>query len=68
MSGVAPASDLKKVIVPIDVVTKFIKVAEVNTEIKIETCGILAGKLVSPSAYEITHLIIPRQEGEQDNC
>jgi STAM-binding protein len=49
-------------------VKKFLEIAALNTEIKIETCAILAGKMLNDSQYIITTLIVPRQEGEQDRC
>lgn len=38
---------LKDVVIPRDIVAKFMSVAENNTKKNIETCGILAGKMVS---------------------
>ena len=46
---------------------EFIRRAQLNTQNKIETCGILAGKKRGES-YVITTLIIPKQEGKQDMC
>ena len=38
---------LKDVIVPRDIIVKFLSIAEPNTVRNIETCGILSGKFVS---------------------
>ena len=51
----------------LNVISEFLKIAHLNTSIKIETCAILAGKLEG-GKYIITTLIVPRQEGEQDRC
>ena len=45
----------------------FLKVAHSNTARNIETCGVLAGVLRQDVLY-ITHLIIPKQRGNSDNC
>lgn len=37
---------LKDVVIPRDIVVKFMGVAEPNTSRNVETCGILAGKMV----------------------
>ena len=38
---------LKDVVVPRDIIVKFLSIAEPNTSRNIETCGILSGKFVS---------------------
>lgn len=38
---------LKDVVVPRDIVIKFLSIAEPNTCRNVETCGILSGKMVS---------------------
>ena len=43
------------------------KTATNNTRRNIETCGILAGKS-KDGAYEITHLLIPKQSGTSNSC
>lgn len=58
---------LREVIVPTDLLNKFITAAESNTARKTETMGILCGK-VSQNAFKITHLFIPGQRGTPDSC
>lgn len=53
------ANSLKRVVCPINAVREFLRLAHPNTSTKIETCAILAGKLVG-SKYIITSLIVPR--------
>lgn len=38
---------LKDVVIPRDIVAKFMSVADSNTKRNVETCGILSGKMVS---------------------
>ena len=38
---------LKDVVVPRDIIVKFLSIAEPNTARNVETCGILSGKFVS---------------------
>jgi len=64
----ANLNGLKEVVVPLDIVREFLRIAELNTSIKIETCAILAGKLINNRNYIVTTLIVPRQEGHQDRC
>ena len=47
MTDVSTPSGLRKVIIPTDLVGKFLSLASSNTRKNLETCGILAGKLVS---------------------
>jgi STAM-binding protein len=53
--------------IPRVVIEKFSLIADSNTELGIETCGVLAGKL-SHNILEITTLIVPRQTGTSDTC
>lgn len=55
------------VIVPKSLVNKFLNIAKANTFDNLETCGILAGKLVS-KAFIISHLLIPPQKATSDSC
>ncbi|KAL9539142.1 hypothetical protein MBANPS3_010446 [Mucor bainieri] len=52
---------LRKMLLPEGIHTRFLSIAQPNTQKKIETCGILAGTL-------ITTLIIPKQTGTSDTC
>lgn len=58
---------LRDVIVPADLMQKFIVAAQSNTLRKTETMGILCGK-VSGHAFRITHLFVPHQTGTPDSC
>ncbi|XP_056017813.1 STAM-binding protein-like [Ostrea edulis] len=60
-------SGLREVVIPSDLMRKFLVIAEHNTLRNIETCGILAGKLVHNS-FHITHVLIPKQSGTTDTC
>lgn len=60
-------SGLRQVIVPSDLMRKFMVLAEHNTLRNIETCGILAGKMVHDS-FHITHVLVPKQSGTTDTC
>ncbi|EPY52455.1 AMSH protein [Schizosaccharomyces cryophilus OY26] len=58
---------LRTVYLPKSLKSKFLRVAESNTKKKLETCGILCGKL-RQNAFFITRLVIPSQEATTDTC
>ncbi|CAH1794696.1 unnamed protein product [Owenia fusiformis] len=58
---------LRSVIVPQELMVKFLNIARSNTDRNIETCGILAGKLAS-NVFKISHVLIPKQSGTPDSC
>lgn len=58
---------LRNVIVPSRLMGRFMHLALRNTELNIETCGILAGKLDHDQLI-ITHLLVPKQVGTPDSC
>ncbi|XP_052782814.1 STAM-binding protein-like [Mya arenaria] len=58
---------LKNVVIPRDIVVKFMSIAEQNTRRNIETCGILSGKMERGSFF-ITHVLVPKQTGTPDSC
>ncbi len=58
---------LRALMVPDSIVNVFLKIASKNTKRGIETCGVLAGKLAH-NKFTITHLIVPKQEGTEDQC
>ncbi|KAH3869137.1 STAM-binding protein-like [Dreissena polymorpha] len=58
---------LKDVVIPRDIVQKFLTVADSNTKRNVETCGILSGKM-ERGAFFITHVLIPKQTGTPDSC
>jgi len=58
---------LRPLVVPEELMPSFLSVAEPNTSANIETCGILAGRVVK-NTLRITHLIVPKQKGTPDSC
>lgn len=58
---------LKKVFVPLELKSQFLDIANSNTKRKLETCGILCGKL-SLNAFFVTTLLIPKQESTENTC
>ncbi|WVZ70800.1 hypothetical protein U9M48_019437 [Paspalum notatum var. saurae] len=52
--------------VPVALMDCFLRVAEANTAINLETCGILAGTLKKRTFY-VTTLIIPKQKSTSDS-
>lgn len=58
---------LRTIFLPADLSEIFKKIAEPNTVKKLETCGILIGKL-NRNAFFITHLLIPEQDSTTDTC
>ena len=61
------SSGLRRLMVPSILMPTFLSVAELNTKVNVETCGILAGRM-SRDTFNITHLIIPKQTGTPDSC
>lgn len=61
------SSGLRKILVPMSLIPKFLELAKTNTEKNIETCGLLAGTL-QQNRLTITVLIIPEQTGSSDHC
>ncbi|CAG9864268.1 unnamed protein product [Phyllotreta striolata] len=60
-------STLRSVVVPVQVMTLFLAMAQSNTFNNVETCGILAGML-EKNELIITHMILPKQKGTSDSC
>ncbi|KAJ8921866.1 hypothetical protein NQ315_008498 [Exocentrus adspersus] len=60
-------SVLRRVVVPVKVMTLFQAMAQTNTHKNIETCGVLTGKL-EKNELIITHMIVPKQKGTSDSC
>lgn len=58
---------LRTVYLPPTLRTSFLNLASNNTQRNLETCGILAGQLIS-NAFFISHLLIPQQESTSDTC
>ena len=58
---------LRRLVVPSILMPTFLSVAQTNTTVNVETCGILAGRM-SKDMFTISHLIIPKQTGTSDSC
>ncbi|KAK7112138.1 STAM-binding protein-like [Littorina saxatilis] len=58
---------IRDVVVPVELMEKFVKVSHGSTLKNVETMGILCGK-VAGAAFKITHLFIPNQSGTPDSC
>ncbi|XP_033215509.1 STAM-binding protein isoform X2 [Belonocnema kinseyi] len=59
--------NLRDLILPTELMNGFLRLAAPNTTNKIETCGVLAGKL-ERNKLLVTHLLIPQQTGSPDSC
>jgi len=60
-------SSMRKVLVPQDLISTFLRIAKVNSDRGIETLGTLGGSLRN-NRLVISHLVIPRQTGKSDSC
>ncbi|KAB7504158.1 STAM-binding protein-like A [Armadillidium nasatum] len=58
---------LRPIMLPHELMSRFLTLAAVNTGKNIETCGVLAGKMAA-NKFLITHLLIPQQVGTSDSC
>lgn len=58
---------LRKIHIPGELISLFLRLASENTRKNLETCGILTGRLQS-NMFCITHLIIPKQTSTSDSC
>ncbi|XP_028748427.2 STAM-binding protein-like, partial [Peromyscus leucopus] len=65
--AVLNSKGLCPVVLPEDLWDQFLLSAKNNTKKGIETCGVLCGILVREE-YQVTHIIIPMQNGEPDYC
>ncbi|KAK1407912.1 hypothetical protein QVD17_39539 [Tagetes erecta] len=53
--------------IPVKMMQDFLRLARENTKRNLETCGVLAGSLKNRN-FQITTLIIPKQESTSDSC
>ncbi|CAK8563755.1 unnamed protein product [Lathyrus sativus] len=53
--------------IPVKMMEDFLRLASANTRNNLETCGVLAGSLKN-RVFQITTLIIPKQEATSDSC
>ncbi|KAH3660252.1 hypothetical protein OGAPHI_007457 [Ogataea philodendri] len=60
-------SPLRTVFLPPKLVDEFLTIAKKNTSKKLETCGILCGKL-NRNAFFINYLVIPEQDSTPNTC
>lgn len=58
---------IRAVVLPTGLRNRFMQMAEPNTRMNRETCGILCGSLVN-NVYFISCLLIPKQTGTSDTC
>ncbi|CEL53264.1 STAM-binding protein [Rhizoctonia solani AG-1 IB] len=58
---------LRQVLLPEEVIQKFMSIAKPNTLRRVETCGLLLGKARN-GGFAVTTLLIPRQRGTTDTC
>ncbi|KAK1881744.1 AMSH-like protease [Dissostichus eleginoides] len=56
---------LRQVLVPRDLTSRFLLLAESNTARGLETCGILCGRL---NEFLLTHVVVPKQSSGPDFC
>lgn len=57
----------RKVVIPSDLIPRFLEAVAPNTNRNLETCGILNGTL-SKNVLRVTHLVIPKQSATSDSC
>ena len=65
--SVSSPAGLRTVTLPGDLISKFLEVAKVNSDRNIETLGTLGGQLCN-NKFRVTHLLIPKQQGQSDSC
>ena len=63
-----PKGELRTVVIPGDIISKFLEVSRDNSEDNVETLGTFGGQLGRDNKFRVTHLLIPRQTGKSDSC
>ena len=58
---------LRTVALPEDLISKFLEIAKANSDRNIETLGTFGGQLCN-NKFRVTHLLIPKQQGQSDSC
>jgi STAM-binding protein len=58
---------LRTTFLPASLRHRFVQIAQANTKLNLETCGILAGTLIQNALF-ITKLVIPEQIATPDTC
>ena len=61
-------SVLRTVKLPSDLVSSFLHHPKDNSENGIETLGLLGGRLGRDNKLRVTHLLLPKQPGQDDSC
>ncbi|MCL7046653.1 hypothetical protein MKW94_017377 [Papaver nudicaule] len=64
---ISNSSSYQHLHIPVNMMEGFLRLAQENTKKNLETCGVLAGKLKN-RVFQITTLIIPKQEATSDSC
>ena len=59
---------MRTMILPEDLISTFIELAQDNSRNGIETLGTYGGYLSSDNTFRVTHLLIPKQTGLPDSC
>ncbi|KAH0993030.1 hypothetical protein GBA52_004513 [Prunus armeniaca] len=67
VDGMPSSNSYQHLHVPVKLMDDFLRLARMNTEKNLETCGILAGSLKN-KVFHITTLIVPKQESTSDSC
>jgi len=62
-----PGYKLRRLLLPSNLTERFLDIARPNTQRNVETCAILAGRLLRDELH-VTHLIVPSQTGSSDQC
>ncbi|XP_073141470.1 AMSH-like ubiquitin thioesterase 3 [Henckelia pumila] len=65
--GLPSSNSYQDLHIPVKMLEDFLRVARKNTEKNLETCAVLAGSLRN-RVFQITTLIIPKQESTSDSC
>ncbi|EEF43052.1 amsh, putative [Ricinus communis] len=65
--GIHNSNSYQHLHVPVNMMEDFLRLARANTKKNLETCGVLAGSLKN-RVFQITTLIIPKQESTSDSC
>ena len=58
---------LRTVSLPEDLISKFLEIAKSNSDRNVETLGTFGGQLCN-NKFRVTHLLIPKQQGQSDSC
>ena len=61
-------SVLRTVKIPSDLVSSFLHHAKDNSDNGIKTLGLLGGRLGRDNKFRVTHLLLPKQTGQDDSC